>query len=571
MGRPAPYFVTALAQDHLLRAPAPGFSSRDENDALRASTGAPREIPDSRGAVRALASEYGLPFVDLIGDEIPADVLAALPRAVVVKHLVCPIGRGQDRRLRVALADPVNLELREMLEHLAGGPITAGVATGDELRRAIARHYDLAAGEMKSLLAGLRDAGEGSSGATVAIAPDSSVRAETGESDAPVIRLVEKIIGDAVRLRASDIHLEPLERRFRVRCRIDGAMVETDSPPPHLQRAVISRLKIMARLSIAEKRLPQDGRIPLALDGHTLDLRVSTLPTAHGESIVMRLLDRNALPSGLAELGFTGRDEEEFRRLITAPDGMVLITGPTGSGKTTTLYGCLHHLNQTDRKIITVEDPVEYQLRGVNQVPVRAEIGMTFASALRAMLRQSPNVIMVGEIRDRETADIAINAALTGHLVFSTLHTNDAPAAITRLVDIGAKPFLVAASLRATIAQRLVRRICERCKTRCRPAEGLLQAAGFEKERMMDAAFFRGAGCAACLGTGFRGRVGIFEIFLINDEIRDLIGQNTSAARLRAEARKAGMRTLREDGLRKVLAGLTTIDEIVAVTSGGEA
>jgi type IV pilus assembly protein PilB len=561
-----------VAQDHLLRARAPGVSSHDEGDLRRVPDDAPLgEMPDSRGAAQALASQCGLPFIDSIGDEIPTDVLAALPRAIVVKYLVCPLGHEADRRLRVALVDPVDLELRGMLEHLAGVPIAACVATADELRRAIARHYDLAEGEMKSLLAGLQDAEDETSAPVVAISPDSSVRPETGESDAPVIRLVEKIIGDAVRLRASDIHLEPLECRFRVRCRIDGAMVETDSPPRHLQRAVISRLKIMARLSIAEKRLPQDGRIPLVLDGRALDLRVSTLPTAHGESIVMRLLDRNVLPSGLAELGFTGNEQEEFRQLITAPDGMVLITGPTGSGKTTTLYGCLQHLNQTDRKIITVEDPIEYQLSGVNQVPVRAEIGMTFASALRAMLRQSPNVIMVGEIRDRETADIAINAALTGHLVFSTLHTNDAPAAITRLVDIGAKPFLVAASLRATIAQRLVRRICARCKTRCTPPESVLRAAGLEKEQVAGAAFFRGAGCPVCLGTGFRGRVGIFEIFLINDEIRDLIGQNTSAARLRAEARGAGMRTLREDGLRKVLAGLTTIDEIVAVTSGGEA
>jgi type IV pilus assembly protein PilB len=561
-----------VAQDHLFRTRAPGLPSNDERDSLRAPSDALRnENPDAWAAARALAKDCGLPFVDSIEDEIPADVLAALPRALVVKHLVCPLGREPDRRLRVALADPLNLELREMLEHLGGGPIAACVATTDELRRALARHYDLAEGEMKHLLAGLQDAEEKSSAVATAVFADSNVRTETGESDAPVIRLVEKIIDDAVQLRASDIHLEPLERRFRVRCRIDGAMVETDSPPWHLQRAVISRLKIMARLSIAEKRLPQDGRIPLARGGNALDLRVSTLPTAHGESIVMRLLERKALPSGLAELGFTVNDEEEFRRLITAPDGMVLITGPTGSGKTTTLYGCLQQLNQADRKIITVEDPVEYQLAGVNQVPVRAEIGMTFASALRAMLRQSPNVIMVGEIRDRETADIAINAALTGHLVFSTLHTNDAPAAITRLVDIGAKPFLVAASLRATIAQRLVRRICGRCKTRHGPSESVLRAAGFEKERAADAAFFRGAGCPACLGTGFRGRVGIFEIFLINDEIRDLIGQNTSVARLRAEARRAGMRTLREDGLRKVLAGLTTIDEILAVTSGGEA
>jgi general secretion pathway protein E/type IV pilus assembly protein PilB len=347
-------------------------------------------------------------------------------------------------------------------------------------------------------------------------------------------------------------------------------LLEADSPAKNLQPAIISRLKIMANISIAEKRVPQDGRLQVVVDGRTLDLRVSSLPTVHGESIVMRILDKEGLKLGMPELGFLPDDQGDFERLIASPDGILLVTGPTGSGKTTTLYACLHHLNQRDRKIITVEEPVEYQLSGINQVPVNASIGMTFASALRAMLRQAPNIVMVGEIRDRETAEIAINASLTGHMVFSTLHTNDAPSAVTRLIDIGAKPFLVAASLRASVAQRLVRRVCPHCTGAYTPAARELRALGLQPAQVADARFARGAGCAACQGTGFRGRLGIFEIFLVNDEIRSLICENASASRLRQRARQDGLRSLREDGVRKVLAGLTTIDEVIAVTVGDE-
>jgi len=550
-------------------APAPSGGAGGHEGAPAKFAATPDQL-DSRERARAVAAESGLPFVEPAGLDVPAAALAALPRAVVVKHLVCPVGWDRDR-LRVALADPLDLELLESLEHLAGRPVQACVATVDEIRRAIARHYDLEEGEMKALLAGLETAG-GDPHARTAAGPsvtDARTEGGAGEADAPVIRLVETIIAEAVRLRASDIHLEPLERRFRVRCRVDGSLLELDAPPLRLHRPVISRIKIMARLSIAEKRLPQDGRMQIVRDGRSLDLRVSTLPTAHGESAVLRILDREGLRPGLAELGFEGDDERAFRQLIAAPDGMVLLTGPTGSGKTTTLYGCLHQLNQSDRKIITVEDPVEYQLDGINQVPVRPAVGMTFAAALRAMLRQAPNIIMVGEIRDRETADMALNAALTGHLVFSTLHTNDAPGAVTRLTDLGARPFLVAAALRATLAQRLVRRICPRCRQPQTLAEQAWRRAGFPPDLLAGAQLFRGAGCPACHGTGYLGRLGLFEIFLINDEIRGLIGQNTSAARLRAQARRDGMRSLREDGMRKVLAGLTTIDEVVAATSGG--
>jgi general secretion pathway protein E/type IV pilus assembly protein PilB len=359
-----------------------------------------------------------------------------------------------------------------------------------------------------------------------------------------------------------------MEKRFRVRYRIDGVLLEVENPPKRLQLSIISRLKIMANISIAEKRIPQDGRIQIMMNARQLDLRVSSLPTAHGESIVMRILDKEGLQLGLPELGFFSDDQKELERLISLPDGIVLVTGPTGSGKTTTLYSCLHYINKPDRKIITVEDPVEYQLNGINQVPVRADIGMTFASALRAMLRQAPNIVMIGEIRDLETAEIAINASLTGHMVFSTLHTNDAPSAVTRLIDIGVKPFLVSTSLRATLAQRLVRKICAKCRQPYTPTSSELRSLGINAAQAAAATFARGAGCATCNGTGFRGRLSIVELFLVNEEIQRLIYENSGSARLWDKARSFGMRTMREDGLRKVTSGLTTIDEIVTITVG---
>lgn len=515
---------------------------------------------DRRVLAEALAQHLGMPFVAIGERQISGDVLGTLPRSFVMRHGVCAVGIA-DGNLQVAIADPLDADVIDGLAHVCGMPVTPVVATSDDLRRTIARHYGREADEMEDLTGG----GGGAGAAEVAVsAADPTAEA----SDAPIIRLVHAIIHEAVRRRASDIHLEPLERRFRVRYRIDGVLVEVDSPAKRLQLALISRVKIMANISIAEKRIPQDGRIKIMLAGRPLDLRVSSLPTAHGESIVMRVLDKEGLRLGLPELGFYGDDEADFSKLISSPDGIVLVTGPTGSGKTTTLYACLHHLNKSHRKIITVEDPVEYQLTGINQVPVRPEIGMTFASALRAMLRQAPNIVMVGEIRDAETADIAINASLTGHLVFSTLHTNDAPSAVTRLIDIGAKPFLVAASLRATMAQRLVRRVCRDCACDYTPTARELLALGATAAQLKDARFMRGAGCAECNGTGYRGRMGIFEIFLISDEIRGLIYENASAARLRACARRGGMRTMREDGVRKVLAGLTTIEEVVSVTVG---
>jgi general secretion pathway protein E/type IV pilus assembly protein PilB len=387
---------------------------------------------------------------------------------------------------------------------------------------------------------------------------------DASESDEPIIRLVNLLILEGFRQRASDIHLEPLSRTFRVRYRIDGVLREVEGPPRRLHPSVISRIKIMSGMKISEKRLPQDGRIEIRVMGRDLDLRVSVIPSNHGESIVMRILDKESLMLGLPNLGFFSDDQQAFERLIKLPDGILLITGPTGSGKTTTLYACLNDLNRPDRKIITVEDPVEYQLSGINQVQVRTGIGLSFSAALRSILRQAPNIIMIGEIRDLETAEIAINSALTGHLVLSTLHTNDAPSAVTRLVDIGVKPFLVSSSVRAIMAQRLVRTICPHCKTEYPPAEAETRILGSVPR------LYKGEGCASCSQTGYMGRKGIFELLTVSDEVQHLIYSGLSAAGLRTKARELGMRTLREDGLRKAVGGITTLNEVLRVTMRDE-
>jgi type IV pilus assembly protein PilB len=521
---------------------------------------------DERALTEALAEEFGLPLVLLEGRVIPAEIVNKVPVSFVQEHLVVPFA-CEEGVLRVATADPFALEIADSLAYVAGVRVVMFLASSREIRRMIERYYGVANAAVEPI----------APDETFDLPPEVELATDRGheesqasENDAPINNLVHSMIAEAIRRRASDIHLEPLERTFRVRYRIDGVLQEAPPPPKRLQLAIISRLKIMANISIAEKRLPQDGRIQVVTAGRALDLRVSSLPTAHGESIVMRVLDQEGLKLGLPELGFLPDDQKEFERLIASPDGVVLVTGPTGSGKTTTLYACLHQLNQSARKIITVEEPVEYQLSGINQVPVNAAVGMTFAAALRAMLRQAPNIVMVGEIRDRETAEIAINASLTGHLVFSTLHTNDAPSAVTRLVDIGAKPFLVAAALRASMAQRLVRRNCPHCRRVYTPSTRELHALNLPAVRLEKATFMHGAGCVSCHGTGYHGRIGIFEIFLVNDEIRALISSQASANRLRQQARKDGLRTMREDGIRKVLAGHTTIAEVISVTVGDD-
>lgn len=518
-------------------------------------------VVDAGAVLSALAEKFGMDTVEVSRAQVPADVLELITRTQAIRYQLLPLVRHGDI-LEVAVGDPLDTDGMDALAHLLNVTINPKLAAKEEIRLAIDRHY----GQEVSAADSIWETGVPVSEIGAAL-PNGSAE-ENSDSDAPIIKLVHDIIAQAVALRASDIHLEPLERRFRVRYRIDGVLIAGEAPPKRLQAAIISRLKIMAGISIAEKRLPQDGRIQITINGRTLDLRVSSLPTSHGEGIVMRILDQESLKLGLGELGFMADDRAIFERLVAQPDGIVLVTGPTGSGKTTTLYSCLHAINQPDRKIITVEDPVEYQLSGVNQVPVRAELGMTFAAALRAMLRQAPNVVMVGEIRDLETAEIAIHASLTGHMVFSTLHTNDAPGAVTRLVDIGVKPFLVSTSLRGVMAQRLVRKICPDCSEACEPTPRELRQLNITPVVARAAVFRRGRGCPSCHGTGYRGRMGIFELLVVDDEIRRLIHAGASAAKLQAQARLTGMRSLREDGVRKVIAGLTTVAEVVSITIG---
>lgn len=385
--------------------------------------------------------------------------------------------------------------------------------------------------------------------------------------ETPIVRYVEWLITDAVTKRASDIHLEPLEKLFRVRLRIDGELVEVDNPPQYLHHSIISRLKIMAEISIAEKRIPQDGRIHFKIGEKKINLRVSTVPSIYGESIVMRILDEEGLLRGLPDLGMFSGDQAVIERFIKLPDGLILLTGPTGSGKTTTLYSCLHTLNETDRKIITIEDPVEYQLRGINQVQVSDQVGLSFASALRAMLRHAPDIIMIGEIRDLETAEIAINASLTGHMVYSTLHTADAPSAITRLMDIGIRPFLVSASLRGVLAQRLIRLNCENCNDNYFPSGLELHSIGIKKEAVSSGNFKKGSGCSHCHGSGYFGRSGIFEIFEVDEYIKHLIYEQVTLVDLRYKALACDMHTMRDDGKRKIAAGVTTIEEVLSATA----
>ena len=548
-----------------------GYVTQDQVEEVRAdaeSTGeglvhmlVTRGVLDARMVTQAKAAHFGVEVVDLASIQLDDEVIASVPRHIAKRYRVVPLYK-HGNSLAVVVSDPSDLNTIDTLNHLLNADLEIKVASEEEIEAALNRFYGSADDAVGKMIQDITE-GEveisGSGGAD-----DGSVV----DADAPIIKLVNQIIVDAFKSRASDIHLEPLSKRFRIRYRIDGVLHEVKSPARRLQAAIISRLKIQSNMSIAERRIPQDGRIQTSVGGKLIDLRVSCLPTNHGESIVMRILDKEGLRLGLPELGFFTDDQQTFERVIGLPDGILLVTGPTGSGKTTTLYSVLNFINRPDRKIITVEDPVEYVLSGINQVQVSEAVGLTFATALRSMLRQAPNVIMLGEIRDLETATVAINASLTGHLVFSTLHTNDAPSAVTRLIDIGVKPFLVASSLRAIMAQRLVRKICRKCAAPYVPSEAELQTLNIKPAEAEKASFMRGKGCNDCSKTGYRGRFGIFEIFLVDDEARKLIYDKVSSTVLRNRARETGMRTLREDGARKVLAGLTSPEEVIRATVG---
>ena len=505
-----------------------------------------------------LSQEFNIPLISLQDLRIEKDVLALLSQDILRKYNVFPISKIGSQ-LELVISDPMNMDAVDDISHLLNMSIDLRIASPDEVKKAIDDHFGVNAyGDMFD--------GEDLVGTTSSDTIATGNEEGTSEEEAPIIRYVHKLITEAVKRRASDIHLEPLEKRFRVRYRIDGVLIEVENPPKRLQPSIISRLKLMANISIAEKRVTQDGRIQINYNNKEIDLRVSSLPTVYGESIVMRILDKEGLRLGLPELGFFSDDQAVFERIVGMADGIFLVTGPTGSGKSTTLYSALNFLNHPDRKIITVEDPVEYQMTGINQVQVRREVGMTFAAALRSMLRQAPNIIMIGEIRDLETAEIAINASLTGHMVFSTLHTNDAPSAVTRLVDIGVKPFLVSASLRAALAQRLVRKVCTQCKSVYAPDPRVLQAIGINEIEASKMTFYHGDGCPKCNGIGFKGRMGIFEIFIVNEELQQMIYEGRTLVELRTKARELGMRSMREDGIRKVGGGLTTADEVLKVT-----
>ena len=503
----------------------------------------------------------GMEYLSLTNIPAPdKTVIDLVDLDVARRNSVVPIGVNESGQIQVVVGDPFDLAAIDNLNHLVGHDVEAQHSSSfEEINDAIGRWYDEAIGAASAddELVVLSESSGGDTGGD----------GEAAANDAPVIKLVNQILTESFNAGASDIHVEPLENSVRVRYRIDGVLHEVANHPRNLLSAIIARFKIMTgAMSIAEKRLPQDARIQLRLGDKDLDLRVSTVPTNHGESIVMRVLDKSALNLGLPQLGFLSDDQATFEQLITLPDGILLVTGPTGSGKTTTLYACLNYINKPDRKIITVEDPVEYQMSGINQVMVKEDVGMTFAAALRSILRQAPNIIMIGEIRDLETASIAINASLTGHLVFSTLHTNDAPSAVARMADIGVKRFLIASAVRAILAQRLVRKLCSECKEPGELSERQIKALNLDAAQLAESTIMMPGGCVKCRGTGHKGRAGIFEIFQIDDEVRHMVNENLSTPQLRRQAREIGMRTMREDGIRKVLNGMTSADEVINVT-----
>ena len=510
---------------------------------------------------RALASQAGLPFHDLATTPPQQDAIAKIDLATARAFGVLPVVL-EGRKLKVAIADPAGAAMLQDLGFTSGCEVSGVVADAALIQQGLDRYYreDAADGKqrMRELVQELQQQGGKFD------LEDKAAMA----SAAPVVKLLNYILYQAIRDKASDIHLEPFEGDFKIRYRVDGSLFELEAPPPHLAEALIARVKVMSDLDIAETRLPQDGRIELTVGGRSVDLRVSTLPTMFGESTVMRILDRSNVSLSLDNLGLVTEVKEHLRRFVDLPHGIVLVTGPTGSGKTTTLYAMLNEANKEDTKVITVEDPVEYDLEGIIQVPVNEEIGVGYASVLRTILRQDPDVILVGEIRDRETAQTAIEASLTGHLVFSTLHTNDAASAVTRLVDIGIEPFLLTATVQGILAQRLVRRVCSECKTFYEPADEVLRRLGLTHEQVLGKKFAYGKGCARCNFTGYRGRMAITEILDVDDRMRELMLQGASTTTLQAAAVEGGLVTLRENGLQAVFDGQTTAEEVLRETFG---
>jgi type IV pilus assembly protein PilB len=517
------------------------------------------ELCGEDDVTKALATQFGLEYVDLGKQAVDQDIVDLIPGNLIESHLVIPLGLDGDR-LKVIVTDPLDLETLDLLRFRLNREIVPSLAPVGQVKEFIEKFISAKGDELSKTMESIdQEAPEEELDALAAL--------EAEEGDAPIIRLVNLLITEAVHTRASDIHVEPMGDRVRVRYRVDGVCHVRDDIPKSMQNSVITRLKIMSGIDVAEKRVPQDGRIKMAVGGQKIDFRVSSLPIYYGESVVLRILRPESVQVGIGALGFEEDNYNQFQRIIKRPNGVFLVTGPTGSGKTTTLYAALQELNRPDRKIITAEDPVEYNFTGMNQVQVKEEIDLTFARILRAMLRQAPNIILVGEIRDQEVGEVAIQAALTGHLVFSTLHTNDAPSAITRLIDMGIKPFLVASAIQAIMAQRLIRVICSECKVEDPdPDPKVMRLLGFTDQDLADKKVWKGAGCKRCNGTGYRGRLGIFEMVEMNAELRDMAFNRAPASKLRVAAKAAGMRPLLADGKIKILNGVTTPQELLRIT-----
>jgi type IV pilus assembly protein PilB len=514
---------------------------------------------------KMLARQYRMPAVDLARFEVDPKIVKMIPADIALKHLVLPLKR-EGRTLTVAMADPTNLSVIDDLKFITRYDIFPVIAGEYTLRNALDKNYEQVDAQLDTLLKDMEEEGDAELEVVAQQEEDEQAGAASAD-DAPVVKLINAILTDAVKRGASDIHIEPFEHEIRVRYRVDGALQEVMKPPMKLKAALTSRIKIMSALNIAERRVPQDGRIKLKMGKRVIDYRVSTLPVLFGEKIVMRILDKGNLTLDLSKFGFEPKAEADLLKAILNPYGMVLVTGPTGSGKTTTLYSALSRINTIEVNIMTAEDPVEYNLMGINQVLVRNEVGMTFAAALKAFLRQDPNIIMVGEIRDIETGGIAIKAALTGHLVLSTLHTNDAPSTITRMIDMGIEPFNVASAVNLIVAQRLVRRICKDCKEEHQYAPEELKALGGDTKEFAGITFYKGKGCDMCNGTGYKGRAGLYEVMALSGELRRMILKGASTSELSEQAVQEGMLTLRMDGLVKIKKGITTLEEVVKETA----
>jgi len=517
---------------------------------------------DEHGFYQGIADSLGAQYVDLDSETIPPAVVKLIPSGLARLHRALPLS-AQNGTLRVALADPLDDRTVEDLRFALGREIEVVVAPTAQIEQRIATLYGSDTSSMEEVLKQLGEAGE-----LLQLRGDDAAAAQVeAEANAtPIIRFVDLILFQAIQDRASDVHFEPFEHEFKIRYRVDGALYEIAPPPRHLALPIISRVKVMANMNIAERRLPQDGRIQRNIAGRNIDLRVSTLPTQFGESVVLRVLDRSIVNLDLEMLGMPDYIHQYILEVIERPNGIFIVTGPTGSGKTTTLYSCLRKINTTDSKLLTAEEPVEYDLEGVMQVPVNENIGLTFAKVLRAFLRQDPDRIMVGETRDLETAQIAIQASLTGHLVFTTLHTNDAPGAITRLIDMGVEPFLISSTLEAVLGQRLLRTICPSCRTAYEPAQSVLDQLGLGRHEIGERQFYYGKGCEACNQTGYKGRKGIYELMKLSDPLRELINERAPTVTLKQKAIELGMVSLRQDGLRSIFDGDTTVEEVLKYT-----